>query len=584
MHVVATAGHVDHGKSTLVRALTGSDPDRLEEEHRRGLSIELGYCWTELPGVGEVAFVDVPGHQRFIATALAGVGPVPVAMLVVAADDPWMPQAAEHLAALDALGVEHGVLVVTRADLADPEPALLRSRAEVDGTSLRGAPSVVVSGRSGVGLDRLRRTLATVLSRIPAPDPEAPVRLWVDRRFHVRGTGTVVTGTLPAGTIAVGDILLAEDAKVRVRALESLERSREQVSGVARVAVDLGGRAPEGLSRGSTLTTLDAWETTTIVDVALTDTATTATLPEGPLLHIGSAQVPVHARPLGNGFARLVLRRPLPLRVGDRAILRDPGSRALWGVRILDPAPPPLRRRGAAAQRAQALAGHDGTLAAELRIRGVVRRSVLRRAGAPVDGLPDGAVSVGDWLAGPEVAGTWRERLADLVAAAGAGDPLTTAAAAHRLGLPDPDLVEALVAPPLRLDRGRIVDAGSTDLEPRLQAALDRLVDELAEAPFSAPSAERLLTLGLDARTTAILHRSGHLLRLADKVVLLPGADDLAVEVLGALAQPFTASEARTALGTSRRVALPLLAHLDDSGRTVRLADDSRRLRRDGPG
>ena len=123
MYVVATAGHVDHGKSTLVKALTGTDPDRLDEEHRRGLSIELGYCWTELADVGEVAFVDVPGHQRFITTTLSGVGPVPVAMLVIAADDPWMPQAAEHLRALDALRVEHGVLVVTRADLADPMPA-----------------------------------------------------------------------------------------------------------------------------------------------------------------------------------------------------------------------------------------------------------------------------------------------------------------------------------------------------------------------------------------------------------------------------------------------------------------------------
>ena len=118
MHVVATAGHVDHGKSTLVKALTGSDPDRLAEEHRRGLTIELGYCWTELPGLGEVAFVDVPGHERFVATMLAGVGPVPAALLVVAADDPWMPQAAEHLAALDGLGVAHGVVAVTRSDLA----------------------------------------------------------------------------------------------------------------------------------------------------------------------------------------------------------------------------------------------------------------------------------------------------------------------------------------------------------------------------------------------------------------------------------------------------------------------------------
>ena len=160
MHVVATAGHVDHGKSTLVEALTGQQPDRLADERRRGLSIELGYCWTRLAGVGDVAFVDVPGHERFVTTMLAGVGPVPAAMLVVAADDPWMPQAAEHLAALDALDVRHGVLVVTRADLADPAPALARARAELASTSLRDAPAVVVSGRTGQGLPELRAALA----------------------------------------------------------------------------------------------------------------------------------------------------------------------------------------------------------------------------------------------------------------------------------------------------------------------------------------------------------------------------------------------------------------------------------------
>src|SRR3954465_10310663 len=159
MYVVAPPGHVDHGKSTLVQALTGQDPDRLEEEHRRGLSIELGYVWTRFDDLGDVAFVDVPGHQRFITTTLAGMGPVPVVLFVVAADDPWMPQAAEHLAALDALEVAHGVLVVTRADLADPAPALARAREELSRTSLRGAAAVTVSGRTGAGLDQLRKTL-----------------------------------------------------------------------------------------------------------------------------------------------------------------------------------------------------------------------------------------------------------------------------------------------------------------------------------------------------------------------------------------------------------------------------------------
>src|SRR6476661_6447868 len=211
MHVVATAGHVDHGKSTLVRALTGTDPDRLEEERRRGLSIELGYAWTEIAGVGEVAFVDVPGHQRFLATTLAGVGPVPVAMLVVAADDPWMPQAAEHLAALDALGVRHGVVVVTRSDLADPEPALARARSAVDRTGLAGAPAV-------------------------------------------------------ADTLA-----LLDGVEARVRGLEALGRARQRISGVARVALDLGGHAPAGVERGTALLTPGAFVAATAVDVVLRD-------------------------------------------------------------------------------------------------------------------------------------------------------------------------------------------------------------------------------------------------------------------------------------------------------------------------
>src|SRR3954451_22284078 len=246
--VVATAGHVDHGKSTLVRELTGQEPDRLEEEHRRGLSIELGYCWTSLDDVGEVAFVDVPGHERFLSTTLSGIGPVPAAMLVVAADDPWMPQAAEHLAALDAFGVRVGVLVVTRSDLADPAPALSHARAEVDRTSLSGCPAVTVSGRTGEGLDELRAVLAPVLAREPA-DPDADVRLWVDRVFSVAGAGTVVTGTLPGGTLRPGDDLAFGPDLVRVRGLESLGRARSEVSGPARVALRLGGRAPQALER-----------------------------------------------------------------------------------------------------------------------------------------------------------------------------------------------------------------------------------------------------------------------------------------------------------------------------------------------
>ncbi|MFC7496100.1 MULTISPECIES: selenocysteine-specific translation elongation factor [unclassified Nocardioides] len=559
MHVVATAGHVDHGKSTLVRALTGQDPDRLAEEKRRGLTIELGYCWTALPEVGEVAFVDVPGHERFVTTMLAGVGPVPVAMLVVAADDPWMPQAAEHLAALDALGVTHGVLVVTRADVADPGSALARARAEVDATSLRGMPAVVVSGRTGAGLDDLRATLDSVLAAVPAPDPDADVRLWVDRRFHVRGAGTVVTGTLPAGTVSVGDVLAGDDGEVRVRGIESLGTPRPSVAGVARVALDLGGRAPESVGRGSALVTPGAFEPTTLVDVRLPGPDR---LPAHPVLHVGSAHLGTRAHLLAPGIARLRLERPLPLRYADRAVLRDPGSRQVWGVRVLDPAPPRRRRD---------IAKHDGTPDAELRLRGVARRSQLVRLGAPLEPLPSGTVAVGDWLVAGALADDLRRRLGSLVG----DEPVAPAAAAHALRLPDPAIVTALVAEPLRLEDGRIVRPGALPA-PLLEAA-EALRAELSG--FVAPDAGRLDELGLDAAALAVLHKAGHLLRVDDRVVLLPGADDRAVEVLAGLPQPFTTSEARQAWGTSRRVALPLLAHLDRSGRTLRLPDDRRRLR-----
>ncbi|MDQ4085763.1 MAG: GTP-binding protein, partial [Actinomycetota bacterium] len=294
MHVVATAGHVDHGKSTLVQALTGSDPDRLAEEHRRGLSIELGYCWTSLSGVGEVAFVDVPGHERFVPTMLAGVGPVPAVMFVVAADDDWMPQAAEHLSALDGLGVRHGVAVVTRADLADPSPAMRRVSAEVARTSLRDAPVLAVSAHTGSGLGGLRTALAAMLQRLPEPDRDADVRLWVDRCFSVRGAGTVVTGTLQGGTVAVGDTLAHGTDRVRVRGLQTLGREVGRAHGVARVALRLGGGVPGELKRGSVLVTPQAWRETDLVDVRVRGDGTP---PQQPTLHIGATATGCHCRP-----------------------------------------------------------------------------------------------------------------------------------------------------------------------------------------------------------------------------------------------------------------------------------------------
>src|SRR6058998_333104 len=178
MHVVATAGHVDHGKSTLVRALTGMEPDRFEEERRRGMTIDLGFAWTTLPSGEVVAFVDVPGHERFVPNMLAGVGPAPAVLFVVAADEGWMPQSAEHLAALNALGVRHGLLVATRSDLGDGQLALAEAREYLRGTSLAGIDGVAVSAVTGEGIDQVWAALDTAVCAIPAADPDAPVRLW----------------------------------------------------------------------------------------------------------------------------------------------------------------------------------------------------------------------------------------------------------------------------------------------------------------------------------------------------------------------------------------------------------------------
>ena len=320
VHVVATAGHVDHGKSALVRALTGSDPDRLEEEHRRGLSIQLGYAWTSLPEVGDLAFVDVPGHERFISTMLAGVGPVPAVLFVVAADDPWMPQAAEHLAALDALCVQHAVVAVTRSDLADPAPAAARAEAELAQTSLQGSPVVQVSSRTGAGLDELRARLVELVQGLPAADSDADVRLWIDRRFTISGAGTVVTGTLPAGTVARGDTLSTGLGTVRVRGIESLEEKVDSMSGVARVALNLTGDVAD----------LD-------VD-ANADDSRRLPLDRGPGRAGEQWRRRTAAHPADAACRRALGQRPLPA-AGRPA--RTPDSRA--------PTPPPVRRPDAGA-------------------------------------------------------------------------------------------------------------------------------------------------------------------------------------------------------------------------------------------
>ncbi|MEU8392767.1 selenocysteine-specific translation elongation factor [Micromonospora sp. NPDC048843] len=590
MFVVATAGHVDHGKSTLVRALTGMEPDRWAEERRRGMTIDLGFAWTTLPSGGTVAFVDVPGHERFVPNMLAGVGPVPAALIVVAADEGWMPQSAEHLAALDALGVAYGLLAVTRADLADPGPATARARAEIAETSLGAVPAVAVSGLTGAGLPQLRAALDQLAAQLPAPVVDDPVRLWVDRSFTVRGSGTVVTGTLGAGRLRVGDELelAGDDEPVRVRGLHSLGEARPEAAAVARVAVNLRGTPRDRLGRGDALLTPGRFHHTDVVDVRLAGDPA-ADLPATLTLHVGSAAVPVRVRPLGPDTVRLRLARPLPLLVGDRALLRDPGRHHVsGGVRVLDVAPPPLGRRGAAAARAQVLAELDGRpdLAGELRRRRLIQSGALIRMGVPTHAEPvqDGPAYAepvaGDWLADPA---HWRrlgEQLTEEVARHAREHPLEAGmpvdALRQRLALPDRVLVEALVRPPLRIHAGRVGAASANALPEPVALAVQRVRAEYGDRPFRAPEADRLADLGLGPREIGAAVRAGALLRLADNVVLLPDVLDDAVRVLAGLPQPFTLSAARQALDTTRRVAVPLLELLDRRGATRRLPDDAR--------
>ncbi|MGW2626757.1 selenocysteine-specific translation elongation factor [Micromonospora taraxaci] len=580
MFVVATAGHVDHGKSTLVRALTGMEPDRWAEERRRGMTIDLGFAWTTLPSGGTVAFVDVPGHERFVPNMLAGVGPVPAALIVVAADEGWMPQSAEHLAALDALGVAYGLLAVTRADLADPGPATARARAEIAATSLGAVPAVAVSGLTGAGLPELRSALDRLAARVPAPAVDDPVRLWVDRSFTVRGSGTVVTGTLGGGRLRVGDELevAGGDEPVRVRGLHSLGETRPEVTAVARVAVNLRGTPRDRLGRGDALLTPGRFHSTDLVDVRLAGDPA-ADLPATLTLHVGSAAVPVRVRPLGPDTVRLRLARPLPLLVGDRALLRDPGRHHVTGgVRVLDVAPPPLARRGAATARAQVLAELDGRpdLAGELRRRRLVRAGTLIRMGVPVHTAP----VAGDWLADPAHWQRLGEQVTEEVARYAREHPLEPGmpvdALRQRLALPDRVLVEALVRPPLRIHAGRVGTASVDALPEPVARAVQRVRAEYGDRPFRAPEADRLVDLGLGPREIGAAVRAGALLRLADNVVLLPDALDGAVRVLAGLPQPFTLSAARQALDTTRRVAVPLLELLDRRGATRRLPDDAR--------
>ena len=565
MHVLATAGHVDHGKSTLVRALTGMEPDRWAEEKRRGMTIDLGFAWTTLPSGEEVAFVDVPGHERFLTNMLAGVGPVPAVMFVVAADEGWQAQSEEHLRIADALQVRHAVVAVTKADRGDARAVAADVQDRLRTTTLRDAAVVDVSAQTGAGLDELRSALDIVVADLSRPAADAAVRLWVDRAFTIRGAGTVVTGTLPAGTVRVGDELeLAPGGRrVVVRGLESLKRRADVVTGAARLAVNLRGVDRDDVGRGMALVTPGRWQPTDLVDVRGADLPR---LPREVVVHVGAAAVAARCRRLGADAVRLKLAQSLPLHAGDRLVLRDPGTRTVNAVEVADLLPRPLRRRGQAAATAAALTVPRSADELVAR-RGAVSADELARSG--LSGQPRAVRRVDGWWVADWQWQQWRQALPDAVAT-GADD---LEALRRALVVPTTGVVRELVANTdgLVLDGGRVRSADATTDDPPEIAAL---VQRLDAEPLAALESNEIARLDRSALGEAA--RRGRLLHLTGAVYVGPGAVDLAISRLNELPAPFSVSDARQALGVSRRVAVPLLEHLDARRRTRRLPDGTR--------
>lgn len=593
--VVATAGHVDHGKSTLVKALTGMEPDRWEAERRRGLTIDLGFVWTTLPSGREVGFVDVPGHERFVGNMLAGLGPAPVVCFVVAADEGWMAQSSDHRDAVAALGISRGLLVISRADRASTErvgEVIAQARRGLAGTGLADAPAVVVAAARGTGLAEFASALDDVLAALPGPHAAQPrVRMWVDRAFSITGAGTVLTGTLAAGTLTVGDRLeLAGRGGrrgVTVRGLQHHGRDAAAVGPVSRVAVNVRGVGADEVHRGDALVSpatgpvgspgSGGFALSGVVDVRRTSGE--GEVPQWLTVHAGTAAVPARARPLDGDHFRLTLAWGLPLLRDDRLVLRDPGAgRIVGGAVVLDLDPPALRRRGDGVRRGAQLAGAgEGTATGdEVARRGAVERDRLAEAGFAVAELPEGVLEIGRWWVAQQRLHEWQARLRGEVVALHERDPLAAGlsygAARDVLALPDSALLAAVVSGAgVRAEGGLLFLPGQRGELGPAEAGVAELERRLTDAPFAAPEADDLAALRLGTRELAAAERAGRLLRLGDGLVLLPRSPALAMRALAGLPQPFTTSQARQALGTSRRVAIPLLEHLDARGWTRRI-------------
>ena len=613
MYVIGTAGHVDHGKSVLVEALTGIDPDRLREEKERGMTIDLGFAWLTLPSGRQVSLVDVPGHERFIKNMLAGVGGIDLALLVVAADEGVMPQTREHLAILDLLGVSSGVLVITKRDLVEDDFLELVSadvREAVEGTTLAGSPLVACSALTGDGLDELRRVLD---ERLEATTPKRDIgrpRLPVDRSFTIAGFGTVVTGTLIDGAFEVGQEVEVVPAgpKARIRGLQHHREQVERALPGRRTAVNLAGVAKDEVRRGRVLALPGSLAPTTAVDVRLRSLASL----RRPLrhsvsltLHVGSAEVPARLllldraelAPGEEGWAQLRLAEPVAVVKGDRFVLRTPNDTVAGGKIV---AVHPKRHRRLHAPTLEALTalaeGSPGekllaalrrvepaplaALAGELELSADEGRSTVETLAG--EGR---LVALGDALITAEGFAAMGERARSVAEAYHGQHPLRRGVPREelrsRLRLEERVFVAALArwveAGLLAQGEGWVALAGHEPaLSPEQQAQAGDYLAALASSPYAPPTDQPP-----PSDLLSYLEEAGQVVSAGGGVVFTAEAyRDMVERVTEHLRreETITLAQVRDLFGTSRKYAQALLEHLDGR-RVTRRVGDARVLR-----
>jgi selenocysteine-specific elongation factor len=605
LRVVATAGHVDHGKSSLIVRLTGIDPDRTAEEKRRGLTIDLGYAWCTLSSGREIGFVDVPGHERFIRNMLAGVGPVRLVLFVVAADEGWKPQSEEHLQILDMLGSVGGVIALTKSDLVDERGLATMSgdiRERIRGTALADSPIVAVSAHTGEGIDELRVALDSMIVKAPVP-PDAPARLFVDRVFTIKGAGTVVTGTLVGDCLAVGDEvqLYPTGRRARIRSLQTHKQAEERACPVTRVAANLVGVEREELERGDVLGLPETLPTTQVFEAVLRPVRGvehSITERGAYKVYAGAAEAnatlrilgPSSAEPESEAFVRVRTSRPLVLEVFDRFVIREAGrGETVGGGEVLDIEPPARARDAHPRLSARATASREdlpGLLTTERGAVDVDDAALLTGTRTPAP------LKLGSLFVREDLPGAAESALTHALAAHHREHPLeegadlalaraAVVAALKPLGAPtDLALVDTLlddcvargvvvrIGAALRLPSHRVtLDASSADIG-RLLATLG------GEREATPPSIEELQERGIDRDAIEAAARAGLVVRVPPDLVFTPGFIARAQDVIAAAGTGgITVSVFREQLGTTRKYAVPLLEWFDQRGFTRRTGD-----------